>query len=109
MAVIIKITVFLYVMQYSLEDFTNILEEPLTLKMEAAGFSKTLVAIYQTVPGKLLQIGDNLQSSTALKIEAVGPCETLVLIYQTTRCHITESSKLHSHCSESLKSHSLLP
>jgi hypothetical protein len=29
MAVIIKITVFLYVMQYSLEDFTNILEVPL--------------------------------------------------------------------------------
>jgi hypothetical protein len=33
-------------------------EDSFTLKMEAASFSKTLVAIYQIVPRKFLQIGD---------------------------------------------------
>lgn len=77
--------------------------------MEAAGFFRTLVAIYQTVLGKLLQIGDNLPSSSALKVEAADPFEALVMISQTIWCHIPEGSKLHSYCSESLKSHSLLP
>jgi hypothetical protein len=76
--------------------------------MEAAGFFTTLVDIYQTVVRKLLQIGDNLLSSSALKVEAADPFETLEMIYQTIRRHIPEGSKLHSHCSESLKSHSLL-
>lgn len=41
MAVIIKITVFLYVMQYSLEDiYQRFGGTSTTLKMETTGFSK---------------------------------------------------------------------
>lgn len=50
--------------------------------MEAADFFITLVAIYQTVLGKLLQIGDSLPSSSALKMEAADPFEAVVMISQ---------------------------
>lgn len=72
-------------------------------------FLHNISSHYQTVLGKLLKIGDNLPSSSALKVEAADPFEAPVMISQTVWCHIPEGSKLHSHCSESLKSQSLLP
>jgi hypothetical protein len=83
------------------EDFS-------TLKMETAGLFKTLVAIYQTVLGKLIQMSDDLPSLTALKAKAAYPSETLVVLYQTTWRHVPEGNKLHSCCSGSLKFHSFL-